>query len=126
MNSFDQIKAEEEPTGRLDILNCGHGHLEITFIGHDPVEVERSKRIITDMLKRGYALFVHGTDGALIRVQEFSDKYNAYVIADGPTVPAVALPAEATPDIKPKKDTKRRAVPITQANATVVGKSAGG
>lgn len=122
----DQRFMKHTTTGRMDVLNCGEGHLEITFKDGDVVEMERAKRIIGDMLRRGYALFVHGTDQALIRVQEFSEKHNAYIIADGPTVPPEALPATATPDVKPRRGKGRRCVPMATAHATVVGRSAGG
>lgn len=113
-------------SGSIDILNVGEGHLEISYKAGDVIEIERARRIIGDMLKRGYALFVHGQDDALIRVEAFSDKHNAYIIADGPTVPPEALPVEETPDVKPKYGRGRRALPITKAKATVVGRSAGG
>lgn len=112
--------------GQLDILNVGSGHLEITYSQGDVVEMERAKRIIGDMLRRGYALFVHGTDGALIRVDEFDAKHNRFIIADGPTVPPETLPPEQAPEVKPKRGRPRRAVPIEKAKATVVGRSAGG
>lgn len=68
--------------GTLDILNCGAGHLELKLTDKDPIEIERAKRIIQDMLKRGYALFIHGKDKALIRVKKFDPKKLVYVIAD--------------------------------------------
>lgn len=101
------------------------GHLEISFKEGDVLELERAKRIIGDMLKRGYSLFVHGKDQALIRVKKFDDKHNVFIIADGPTVPAEALPVEPKKRGRPRKE-KDVAVPMTKAKATVVGRSAGG
>lgn len=109
--------------GKLDILNCGMGHLEITYKMKDPMEMERAKRIIGDMLKRGYALFVHGKDKALIRVKRFDPKHNTFIIADGPTVPAEAVPM---PLVRGRRKEKVVAVPIAKTHATVVARSAGG
>lgn len=105
--------------GQLDVLNCGEGHLEIKFHHNDAIECERAKRIIQDMLKRGYALFVHGTDDALIRVKRFVADKGLYIIADGPTIPPETLPPS-------KNKPKERQIPAARAKATVVGRSAGG
>lgn len=103
--------------GQLDILSCGEGHLEIKFHENDVIECARAKRIIQDMLKRGYALFVHGKDDALIRVKKFMADKSVYIIADGPTIPPEtdALPVKGGRTLKMHK-----------AKATVVGRSAGG
>lgn len=109
-------------TGQLDVLACGAGDIKITFDDANPLEVERAKRIIKDMLKRGYSLFVHGADNALIRVKKFDEKKGVYLIADGPTVPPEA--EDSPSDSKPWR--KMKAMPIGKAKATVVGRSAGG
>lgn len=108
--------------GTIDILNCGAGYLEITFTAGDAIETTRAKRIITDMIKRGYALFIHGKDNALIRVKKFDAKTERYIIADGPTVPAEAEPVPL-PAVRGKKE---RTISMHKAKATVVGRSAGG
>lgn len=117
--------------GRLDVLNCGEGHLEVRFEANDPIETARAERIIQDMLRRGYALFVHGTDETLIRVKEFDAKKGVYIIADGPTIPPEAVPMEPEPVSvplvpRPRGRPRKMAVPIAKARATVVGRSAGG
>lgn len=115
-------------TGQIDILNVGEGDLKIIFNEKDVMETERAKRIIKDMLQRGYALFIHGTDGALIRVKKFLAATNEYLIADGPTVPAEAEPQE-TPILHMKAKGKilpLRKLKMHKAKATVVGRSAGG
>ncbi len=104
----------------LDVLSCGEGHLEIRFNNKDVLETEKAKRIVGDMLKRGYALFVHGTDDALIRVKRFDAKKGVYVIAEGPTVPTSALPKD-----KASKSDERE-VPMAKSKATAIGRSAGG
>ena len=121
----------------LDVLNCGLGHLELRFSEQDVIEVERAKRIIQDMLKRGYSLFITGKDGALTRVKKFIPATGTYIIADGPTVaptpirPQLAAPPEAI-DVKPvpkQRGRPRKAttkVAMTKAKAIVIGRSAGG
>ncbi len=106
------------------------------------IEVERAKRIIQDMLKRGYSLFITGKDGALTRVKKFIPATGTYIIADGPTVaptplntppirPQLAAPPEPI-DVQPvpkQRGRPRKAtteVPMTKAKATVIGRSAGG
>jgi hypothetical protein len=106
-------------TGQLDILSCGEGHLEIKYNEKDPIETERAKRIIGDMLKRGYALFIHGKNDALIRVKRFIATAGTFIIADGPTVPPDAEPIS-------RKLPGMRAVKMHKTKATVVGRSAGG
>jgi|ERR1041385_4537736 hypothetical protein len=106
--------------GQLDVLNCGEGHLEIKFNERDVIETERAKRIIQDMLKRGYALFIHGKDNALIRVKKFVPKSGCYIIADGPTIPPEAIPTSES------QERGVRSVKMGKCKATVVGRSAGG
>lgn len=136
----------------LDVLNCGMGHLEIRFNAQDVIELERAKRIIQDMLRRGYALFINDKDGKLTRVKNFISETGTYIIADGPSAfeqiveeevpakepepwkPSVVPASETEPDPPPEPPKNRpgrprkaeRSVPMTQTKATVVGRSAGG
>jgi hypothetical protein len=70
--------------GTLDVLNCCAGHMSFSFDNGDPLELERAKRVVTDMLKRGYALFIEDKDGKLAKVKKFDPKRAEYIIADGP------------------------------------------
>ncbi|HEY6154669.1 MAG TPA: hypothetical protein VIW07_13090 [Candidatus Udaeobacter sp.] len=121
-----------ELAGQLDVLNCGEGDLKIVITENNPIEIERAKRIITDMLKRGYALFIHGEGDTLIRVKRFKPDTLTYIIADGPTVaPEPLEEPEAMPEPVqlPKRGRGRprtREVKATETKATVVGRSAGG
>ena len=110
--------------GQLDVLNVGEGDIKITFDENNAMELERAKRIIGDMLKRGYALFIHGKDDKLIRVHRFKPSTNTYLIADGPEVPSEAEPLAPVPEMA--KGRKMREIKATKAKATVVGRSAGG
>jgi len=87
----------------IDVLNTGYGDFELRFDPNKPDEVEKAKQTITDMLKRGYAIFVRqGTE--TLRVRKFDVEKNVYIIG--------STPAEE--------------VPITETRATAVGRSAGG
>ena len=73
------------PRGCLEILNVGAGDVKINFNTADVSETIRAKRIITDMLRRGYALIVEvERDGqkAYERVQAFDEARGEYIIAD--------------------------------------------
>ena len=85
------------------MLNTGYGDLEINFDPNKPEEVQKAKETITDMLKRGYAIFVR-QGNKTFRVRKFDVDKNVYIIG--------STPAEE--------------VPIAETKATAVGRSAGG
>ena len=72
--------------GELGILNVGAGDTKISFDRKNPAELLRAKRIVTDMLKRGYALLIEvdGKDGKkeTKRVKRFDPETCEYIIAD--------------------------------------------
>lgn len=68
--------------GKLSCLSVNDGDIEISFDTEDCAEAIRAKRIITDMLKRGYALLIKMADGRYVRAHEFDEKQGVYVIAD--------------------------------------------
>jgi hypothetical protein len=123
-------------TAGLDVLSVGAGDIQINFNPIDVQEVERAKRIITDMLRRGYALFIPtGSDEKpLARVRRFIAKEGVYIIADGPTLAPtpsnVIVPSTSgkgyTIPAKPGRPRKDKKVDMTTVRATVVGRSAGG
>jgi hypothetical protein len=105
----------------LSVLNCTMGDMKFSFDSDDPQEVERARRCVRDMLKRGYILFVETTKG-LRKVTGFNAKNDTYIIADGPQ-------ATETPDAKsetPKAKTCRSTVPARGAKATAIAPTAGG
>lgn len=87
-------------SGSLGILNVGAGDTKLTFDKDNPMERARSARIVTDMLKRGYVLFIEvpGHEGkAYQRVLEFKEDVCEYIIADlDPTVAAPEPEKETT------------------------------
>lgn len=101
-----------EDQGHLDILNCGAGHLSFTFKKDDREEVAKAKRVIQDMLRRGYAIFVD-QDGELKRVKRFNHDKEEYIIEEHDAA-------------QPSKPNKRKGVPIRKAKATAIPRTGGG
>jgi hypothetical protein len=67
----------------IDVLNTGYGDFELRFDPNKPDEVQKAKETITDMLKRGYAIFVR--QGAeTFRVRKFDVDKNVYIIGSTP------------------------------------------
>jgi hypothetical protein len=93
----------ERPLPGIDVLNTGYGDFELRFDPNKPDEVQKAKETITDMLKRGYAIFVR-QGNETFRVRKFDVNRNVYIIG--------STPAEE--------------IPIAEAKATAVGRSAGG
>ena len=87
----------------LDVLNTGYGDFELRFDPDKPDEVQKAKETITDMLKRGYAIFIR-QGKETFRVRKFDADKNVYIIG--------STPAEE--------------VPIAETKAIAVGRSAGG
>lgn len=132
-----------DESGTLEILNVGSGHLTLTFNKDDRPEIERAKRIVTDMLARGYAIFVQVGE-ELRPVRRFDPKTATYYITDvGGEVRGGAPPRESSgsPPATGAVSTCARcgrsrhkgrcrkvevAVPMAHARATAVGRSAGG
>lgn len=98
-------------TGELDVLNCGAGHLQFRFDKGSPDETEKARRVIQDMLNRGYSIFVETASG-LRRVKRFNPKTDCYVVEE---------PHESDP----KKKVTRQ-LPLRTTKATGVGRTAGG
>jgi hypothetical protein len=67
--------------GCLEVLNVAGGDVKLTFNRQDVAEAIRAKRMIEDMLQRGYALIVE-VDGAYQRVTHFDAAHGEYVVAD--------------------------------------------
>ncbi len=73
-------------SGQIGILNVGAGDTKLTFDKNNPAERIRSARIVTDMLRRGYALLIEVTDKkgnkTYTRVHAFREDSCEYIIAD--------------------------------------------
>lgn len=97
------MKHDQDQLPGIDVLNTGYGDFELRFDPDKPDEVQKAKETITDMLKRGYAIFIR-RGKETFRVRKFDPDKNVYIIG--------STPAEE--------------VPIAETKATAVGRSAGG
>ena len=68
--------------GTIGILNVGAGDTKLSFDPTNPMERARSARIVTDMLKRGYVLFIDTGGKSYQRVLKFDEAHCEYIIAD--------------------------------------------
>lgn len=131
----------------IGILNVGAGDTKLVFDSDNPAECIRSGRIVTDMLRRGYALLIELPDGTFTRVHEFNAAVCEYIIADFDPVQAAAAdagvpdaqaqppaaPPVGTPSPGPAEEPRRpglkrgtRAIKATGASGVAVARSAGG
>ena len=142
----DAVAGSETPDlpsselGTLSVLNCSAGDMKFSFNSADPLEAARAQRVVEDMLKRGYMLFVevHQDDNPkkpklLRRVQGFDPQTTEYILADGPGLPTEAVPtiepaAPAETPAKPEKKGKgkKSRVSAKEAKAHGVAPIAGG
>lgn len=112
--------------------------MKITFDKSNIAETIRAKRMISDMLRRGYALLVE-MDGAFQRAIEFDEQHGEYVVADydpsyrppsaNPTIredEPDAETKEAEIEAPQKKRNGRRRLAMESTNAVGVARSAGG
>lgn len=121
--------------GQLSILSVSQGDIKISFDNKDAAETIRAKRIITDAMRRGYALLVE-VDGVYQRALDFDESKGEYVIADWD--PQTVQPdlrlkdaetetQETTAQPGPKKGKRgRKRIPIESTNAVGIARSAGG
>ncbi len=135
--------------GQVGILNVGAGDTKLVFDKDDPAECIRAARIVTDMLRRGYALLVEvtmpGGEKKFQRVTEFREDTCEYVIADfDPVTAGNADKAEAPHEHAteqaatagdgaaneesraPKQRRPRRVIPASESRAVAIGRTAGG
>jgi len=121
--------------GELSVLNCTEGDIRVCLDNKNPVDIARAERIITDMLKRGYMLFIQeGKSAKLKRVQKYDPKTKEYIVAEGPLYSGEGnideekkeeAGAQPKATRKGKKGPTRR-VPISKARATGIAPTAGG
>lgn len=68
--------------GSLNILNVAGGDIKISFDTKNVSEAIRAKRIIKDMMRRGYSLLIQNEDGTHTRALDFDETKGEYIIAD--------------------------------------------
>jgi hypothetical protein len=105
----------------LSILNVGSGDTKVSFDPAKPEERERACRVVTDMLKRGYALLVEAgeKDGKKLyyRATAFDAETAEYIVAG---MPEPAAPAKKKGRVRGKR------LPAATTKAVAVARSAGG
>ena len=127
--------------GTVSILSVGSGDTKISFDPGDPAERIRAGRIVSDMLRRGYALLVEVErrgKKSFQRVKSFREDRCEYIIADFDPVEAEAADQEEDRATEaaaanatkagraPRGKLRTRAIPAEKARAVAVSRSAGG
>jgi hypothetical protein len=128
--------------GTLGILNVGAGDTKLSFDKKKPAERERAAKIVTDMLRRGYAILIQvGTKAGkplYQRAESFDAKTCEYIIVGTPpdVDQDIRTETQAQPELKhePKAETRRGKkigpprvrIPAERTNAVAVARSAGG
>ncbi len=114
-------------TGRLSVLNVGAGDIEIKFNPHQPEEVTRAVKMLTEMQQRGYAILVRQDDGSYVRAVSIDAARGLYIISGEPAPEAAGLEdVEDGPPLKRPRGRPRRTQPIATSEAVSLGRSAGG
>lgn len=129
----------------LDVLNCKLGDLKLQFDKDNPVELDRARRAVKNMLRGGFVIFAE-VDGKLRRVEDFDEATDSYVIIDVPsTTPeppaqpesqhAAATgsgdtgptePVEPQQRGRPGRKPGKRKLPAADTKATAIAPRAGG
>lgn len=114
-------------TGTLSILNVGDGDTKLSFDPKKPAERERAARVVTDMIKQGFAILVEvgkrKGEPLYQRAKSFDPETCEYIIVGVPEDGHEK--ATASPKAKTKKTTTRR-VPAAKTRSVAVARSAGG
>lgn len=108
--------------GMLEVLSIGKGDLKLTIGGDNPEDTEKARKLIEEMLHKGYAIFVE-TDKGPTRVKKFNPKRMTYIISE---VVDEAAPQVTKAERAPRKKAKETHVPVAGSKATAVGRTAGG
>lgn len=120
--------------GQIGILNVGAGDTRFSFDPDKPAECERAAKVVTDMLRRGYAILVQvgERDGKplYMRAEAFDPATCEYLIVGAPADEPVTVPHEPGPTLARakarggKRDTMR--VKAAKTRSVAVARSAGG
>ena len=121
-------------TAHLTILTVGDGDTTLSFDPKKPAECARAKKVVDDMLRRGFAILVEvgKKDGEPLyqRARAFDPETAEYIIVGAPDdeeaeEEAATAPKAARPRRKAGAKRKRR-VKASDANAVAVARTAGG
>lgn len=123
-------------TGEIGILNVGAGDDKLVFDPKDPKSMARGARVVTDMLRRGYALLIEVPDGKggtkTRRVKKFHPSKHEYIIDEVPEEPGMS----EKPNVEKtsgtgrakarRRGTSERSVPAAGTRGVAVSRIAGG
>lgn len=113
--------------GEIGILNVGAGDTKLSFDKAKPAEVKRARAVVTDMLRRGFAILVEvgEKDGKPLyqRAESFDPKTDEYIIVGAPEDDAEI---QKPPAKRTKGRPPRRRVAAADTRAVAVARSAGG
>lgn len=113
--------------GEVGILNVGAGDTKLSFDPKKPAEVKRARKVVTDMLRSGYAILVQvgvqKGEPIYRRAKAFDPKTDEYIIIGAPE-------DEEEPQAegrgKARKTTGARRVKAGETRAIAVARTAGG
>ena len=103
--------------GMLEVLSVGKGDINLSIDPSKPEDVDNARKMIEEMLRKGYGIFLEDSIGRLRRVKKFNPKRMEYVISE------VVEYAEEKPRGKRTRD---KAVPVAGSKAKAIGRTAGG
>lgn len=130
--------------GSINCLSVSEGDITITFDSNNAAEAIRAKRMIRDMLRRGYALLVKLEDGTYTRCLEFDEASSEYIVADfdpviaaeqdnndvqeieKQTEEAKAIQPNAKKFPGPGRPRGRKRLDMSKSHATAIAPSSGG
>lgn len=122
--------------GQVGILNVGCGDTKLSFDPTNPAERIRAARIVTDMIRRGYALLVevgHNDKGKTTyrRAMAFDEDKCEYIIADfdgaqAETEDNAERTDEQTAAKSGRKAIKTRRIRADSVSSVAVSRTAGG
>lgn len=123
-----------ERPGELGILNVGQGDTKLSFDKQKPAERERAAAIVTDMLRRGFAILVQVGEKAgkplYMRAESFDPETCEYLIVGLPESTAEPeTEARQSTDrevVKNRRGRKAGRVDASATHATAIARSAGG
>lgn len=119
--------------GEVAILNVSAGDTKLVFDNSNPDEVERSARIVKDMIRRGFVLLIEvgrNEKGPIYqRALDFDEATAEYIVAGSTGEPEVEDEQKPQVPPRPRRQAKapaRARVPARAANAVAVPRTAGG
>lgn len=117
--------------GTVGILNVGAGDTKLSFDKSNPAERKRAAGIVSDMLKRGFAILIQvgekGGEPIYQRAKAFDHETCEYIIAGGPDEELNLSIKVPEPKVTARRKPGRpRRVDAAKTRAVSVGRTAGG